>query len=73
MNATRVQVLDTEGLRASLGVDYVFNRSKIYTSIDWNEEHKFRKFEVPLDINSVQATYEIQFGVVQRPTHKNTT
>jgi alpha-mannosidase len=31
------------------------------------------KFEVPLDISSDQATYEIQYGVLQRPTHKNTT
>lgn len=29
--------------------------------------------EVPLDIHSEVATYETQFGFVQRPTHKNTT
>jgi len=43
------------------------------TTIDWHEQHKFLKFEVPLDINAEQATYEIQYGVLQRPTHKNTT
>jgi len=31
------------------------------------------KFELPLDINNTVATYESQFGWVQRPTHKNTT
>ncbi len=29
--------------------------------------------ELPLDIHNDNATYETQFGHVQRPTHKNTT
>lgn len=29
--------------------------------------------ELPLNIHSDNATYETQFGFVQRPTHKNTT
>lgn len=29
--------------------------------------------ELPLNIHSDNATYETQFGHVQRPTHKNTT
>ena len=29
--------------------------------------------ELPLDIHNDNATYETQFGFVQRPTHKNTT
>ncbi|KIJ61767.1 glycoside hydrolase family 38 protein [Hydnomerulius pinastri MD-312] len=40
--------------------------------VDWHERHKFLKFELPLDINNTVATYESQFGFVQRPTHKNT-
>ncbi|KAG2746357.1 glycoside hydrolase family 38 protein [Suillus brevipes Sb2] len=41
--------------------------------VDWHERHKFLKFELPLNINNTYATYESQFGFVQRPTHKNTT
>ncbi|KAG1869378.1 glycoside hydrolase family 38 protein [Suillus subalutaceus] len=41
--------------------------------VDWRERHKFLKFELPLNINNTYATYESQFGFVQRPTHKNTT
>ncbi|KAH0833839.1 glycoside hydrolase family 38 protein [Lanmaoa asiatica] len=41
--------------------------------VDWHERHKILKFELPLDINNTVATYESQFGWVQRPTHKNTT
>ena len=29
--------------------------------------------ELPLDIHSPNATYETQFGFIERPTHKNTT
>jgi len=31
------------------------------------------KVELPLNIHNDNATYETQFGHVQRPTHKNTT
>ncbi|CAK5279299.1 unnamed protein product [Mycena citricolor] len=41
--------------------------------VDWHERHEFLKFELPLEIQSNNATYETQFGWVQRPTHKNTT
>ncbi|KAF9558502.1 glycoside hydrolase family 38 protein [Agrocybe pediades] len=41
--------------------------------VDWRQRHEFLKFELPLNIHSTYATYETQFGYVQRPTHKNTT
>ncbi|KDR78195.1 hypothetical protein GALMADRAFT_245234 [Galerina marginata CBS 339.88] len=41
--------------------------------VDWHQRHEFLKFELPLNIHSDNATYETQFGFVQRPTHKNTT
>ncbi|KAF9025150.1 glycoside hydrolase family 38 protein [Hymenopellis radicata] len=40
--------------------------------IDWRQRHEFLKFQLPLNIHSDNATYETQFGYVQRPTHKNT-
>ena len=42
------------------------------THIDWHEVHKMVKASFPVDINTDKATYEIQFGSVERPTHKNT-
>ncbi|KAF9529896.1 glycoside hydrolase family 38 protein [Crepidotus variabilis] len=48
----------------------LFNFSAL---VDWRQRHEFLKFELPLNINSPFATYETQFGFVQRPTHKNTT
>ncbi|KAJ6546194.1 glycoside hydrolase family 38 protein [Mycena vulgaris] len=41
--------------------------------VDWHQRHEFLKFELPLNIHSDTATYETQFGHIQRPTHKNTT
>lgn len=42
------------------------------TTIDWQEEHALLKVAFPLAIYSARATYEIQYGHVERPTHRNT-
>jgi alpha-mannosidase len=41
--------------------------------VEWHERHKFLKVEFPLDLRAEEATYEIQFGHLRRPTHFNTT
>jgi len=45
---------------------------KFDNEVAWHESHKFLKVEFPLDVHSPHATYDIQFGHVQRPTHFNT-
>ena len=40
--------------------------------IDWNQSQVLLKTAFPLDINSARAAYEIQYGNVRRPTHRNT-
>jgi alpha-mannosidase len=40
--------------------------------VEWGESHKFLKVEFPVLVRSSNATYEIQFGHLQRPTHRNT-
>ena len=42
------------------------------TNADWHERHQFLKVAFPVDVNTDHATYDIQFGTVERPTHKNT-
>ncbi len=42
------------------------------TVIDWKEDHILLKAMFPADIHTTEATYEIQFGHVKRPTHSNT-
>jgi alpha-mannosidase len=47
-------------------------RIDIATEIDWHEHQTLLKAAFPMAINSTRATYEIQFGNVERPTHRNT-
>ncbi|HEX6288547.1 MAG TPA: alpha-mannosidase [Herpetosiphonaceae bacterium] len=42
------------------------------TEIDWHEHQMLLKASFPVAINTTRATYEIQFGAVERPTHRNT-
>ncbi|MBQ9783978.1 MAG: alpha-mannosidase [Clostridia bacterium] len=42
------------------------------TAVDWHERHQMLKVVFPVDINASRATYEVQFGTVERPTHTNT-
>lgn len=42
------------------------------TDVDWNEHQILLKAAFPVDVRSIKATYEIQFGNVERPTHWNT-
>lgn len=42
------------------------------TEVDWHEDHKMLKVAFPVNMNANRATYEIQFGHVERPTHSNT-
>ena len=39
---------------------------------DWHEKHHMLKTAFAVDINADHATYDIQFGSVERPTHYNT-
>lgn len=40
--------------------------------IDWKEKQILLKAAFPVDIHTDKATYEIQYGNVERPTHWNT-
>jgi alpha-mannosidase len=42
------------------------------TEVDWQETHKFLKAAFDVAVLSPRATYEIQFGHVERTTHTNT-
>ena len=42
------------------------------TDINWLEREQLMKVAFPVDIRATEATYDIQFGNVKRPTHKNT-
>lgn len=47
-------------------------RIDFHTKVNWNEAHKLLKVGFPIDVVTDKATYEIPFGALERPTHRNT-
>lgn len=42
------------------------------THVDWHEDQVLLKTYFPVSVRNEMATYEIQHGTLQRPTHRNT-
>src|SRR6266849_2366243 len=42
------------------------------TTADWHERHKMLKVAFPVTVSAREATYEVQFGHVRRPTNMDT-
>jgi alpha-mannosidase len=85
--ATAIAVVETGPLRATLEIKRRILSSEytqrislghncaqidITTDIDWRERCIFLKVAFPVDVLSPKATYEIQWGNTERPTHWNT-
>ncbi|MDI9636941.1 glycoside hydrolase family 38 C-terminal domain-containing protein [Kamptonema cortianum] len=82
----RFSVVESGPVRVAVEREIQFGKSKIVQRIslgptpgirfdhwvDWQEDHKFLKVAFPFNVNTQKATYEIQFGHVERPTHRNT-
>jgi alpha-mannosidase len=81
------QVHRRGGLRGQLGFGRRFGESVLFqtmsldagsrmirfeTFVSWQERHKMLKVAFPVTVKSREATYEIQFGHVRRPTHQDT-
>ncbi|MGH9299386.1 MAG: alpha-mannosidase, partial [Acidimicrobiales bacterium] len=47
-------------------------RVEFITELEWSERHRFLKVAFPLQVRASHATFEVQFGHVERPTHANT-
>lgn len=85
--AHSLTVIETGPLRAGLEIrrrllnSEIVQRVYLYrgdrrldfdTRVDWRERHVLLKVAFPVDVLSPVATYDIQWGNVQRPTHRNT-
>ena len=55
-----------------ISLSYNSTRLNFETTVDWRERHILLKVAFPVDVLSPVATYEIQWGNVERPTHRNT-
>jgi alpha-mannosidase len=85
--ALEIRLVEAGPLRACIEIkrrilhsDYIqqislaFNSPRLdfSTTIQWHEKHILLKVAFPVDVLATQATYEIQWGNLQRPTHENT-
>lgn len=87
LKATNVTVLTANADVTEIRFDYAFGQSTLQqtmrlfrdarridfiTTVDWHEKERVLKAAFPVDIRATEATYDIQFGNVKRPTHWNT-
>lgn len=78
----KLEVVETGPVRGIVRATSRYGRSKVIqeftlyadlpyvdikTMIDWREQQKALKFEFPVNVENPQPTYEIQFGVIERP------
>ncbi|KAI8318233.1 hypothetical protein GQ54DRAFT_300614 [Martensiomyces pterosporus] len=69
----RLPISDSSVLTQTITLSAISPRLDFDCDIDWHENRKCLKVSFTWDIHSDVATYETQYGVVQRPTHRNTT
>lgn len=48
------------------------SRIDFETEVDWRESHVLLKAAFPVNVRATTASYDIQFGSIQRSTHSNT-
>jgi alpha-mannosidase len=87
LNEARVELVEAGPLRATLHVVRTFRSSTIEqhislyrslpridfaTRVNWHEHHVLLKVAFPFDLRAQRATHEIQYGALERPTHRNT-
>ena len=59
-------------LRQEVAVFAGSRRVDFVTSVDWHESERMLRTSFPVDITASEATCDIQFGSIRRPTHCNT-
>lgn len=87
LKAESIEIRSNTSFYTSIRFKYVFGESTISqdmilyphtrqidfkTKIHWQERQQLLKVGFDVDIRSTEATYDIQFGNVKRPTHWNT-
>ncbi|KAJ1724189.1 Glycoside hydrolase, 38 vacuolar alpha mannosidase [Coemansia erecta] len=71
--AITVPIGSNSHMRQFVSLSAVSPRLDFACDVSWHENRKCLKTAFTWDIRSDVATYETQYGVVQRPTHRNTT
>ncbi|KAI9257901.1 galactose mutarotase-like domain-containing protein [Sporodiniella umbellata] len=67
------KISDVSTIKQVISLTCVGERLEFDNFVHWRESHQFLKVEFNWDIVSDFATYDIQYGVVRRPNHYNST
>lgn len=82
-----MEVTETGPLRATVEIVRVFRKSRLVqrmsigrhssridfnTEVDWHETHLLLKTAFPVSVRAARAEFDIQWGQIDRPTHRNT-
>ncbi len=67
-----VQRIKASTIHQDIRLTSASRRIDFVTDVDWHETHTLLKVGFPVDILSPRATYDIQWGHIERPTHRNT-
>jgi alpha-mannosidase len=82
-----VEIVERGPVRASVRVSRTWRDSRIVqtyrlwtgsprldidTEVDWHERQVLLRARFPLAVRSHEATFETMYGVIRRPTHRNT-
>jgi alpha-mannosidase len=59
-------------MRQVVRLDAGARRLEFHCDVDWHERHTFLKVLFPVDVHASNATYQMQFGHTERPTHFST-
>lgn len=86
-NVQSAHIIEHNALRTVLRVERRFRSSTlrfdyrlpagsggltISGDLDWKETHVMLKMDFPAEVNTTKAAFDIQFGSIERPIHKNT-
>jgi alpha-mannosidase len=63
---------EKSSLEQTVRLDALSNRLEFHCHANWQEEHRLLKVSFPAAVNATVATYDTQFGAIERPTHFNT-
>lgn len=67
-----VRKTDRSTITQDVSIYNKLSRIDFVTNVDWWEKKTLLKVAFPVEVLSPRATYEIQFGTIERPTHFNT-
>ena len=70
-DTTVTYTISVDAIAASTTAD-ALSLVRIDAHADWHERHRFLKWEIPTRIVTQSASFETQFGHIERPTIRNT-